>query len=96
MGISGVDAFLSWIPAPPMFYSAFRQSNPLKALPRSSCRGVRSSRESDEYIDWISVNQFKLDFILSVAWKRTAGRMTVVREVWNKWASALVLIDEAR
>ena len=80
MGSSGVDAFLSWIPAPPMFYSAFRQSHPRKALPRScSCRTVRSSLAPDEYIDWISVNHFKLDFILSCRLATNSGTIAVRR-----------------
>jgi hypothetical protein len=44
----------------------------------------------------MSSNRFKPDFIHSGEPPMGSGQITVCASDWNKWASASVLIDEAR
>jgi len=75
-----------------MFYSALRQSNPPEALERRSVRfSVRQMNTFEP-----PFNHFKLDFILSLSpGKEQGDEWPFCAGVWNKWASALVLINEA-
>lgn len=78
----------------PVFYSSLRQSNLPEALERRSVRF--SVREMNTLIE-PPFNLFKLDFILLCRLATNRGTKDRSRaELWNKWASTLVLIKEAR